>query len=235
MADTLLPPAERGRCQGLRVAGPAQRMHSGEAEQGMIAASSNLMNMICTHAVPLSVFNSNKSWTFWFYMHRCSDDGGQAATDIKGRGKGRKIVCRLLYPLAFRNMLSTPTLLRFLPPHHWVAAPDKEESQKHTRTAPLGTSQGVLSWETRYQIALGVARGLDYLHEKCWDCIIPCDIKPENILLDDAFAPKVADFRLSQAHRPRLTTPCAVRWGTWRRNGSRARPSRPRRTSSATA
>uniref|UniRef100_J3L6M2 Receptor-like serine/threonine-protein kinase n=1 Tax=Oryza brachyantha TaxID=4533 RepID=J3L6M2_ORYBR len=57
---------------------------------------------------------------------------------------------------------------------------------------------GVLSWETRYQIALGVARGLDYLHEKCRDCIIHCDIKPENILLNDAFAAKVADFGLAK-------------------------------------
>ncbi|KAF0917734.1 hypothetical protein E2562_021232 [Oryza meyeriana var. granulata] len=57
---------------------------------------------------------------------------------------------------------------------------------------------GVLGWETRYQIALGVARGLDYLHEKCRDCIIHCDIKPENILLDDAFAAKVADFGLAK-------------------------------------
>ncbi|KAG8054399.1 hypothetical protein GUJ93_ZPchr0001g29562 [Zizania palustris] len=60
------------------------------------------------------------------------------------------------------------------------------------------SSTGVLSWKTRYQIALGVARGLDYLHEKCRDCIIHCDIKPENILLDDAFAAKVADFGLAK-------------------------------------
>ncbi|KAL6840060.1 hypothetical protein ACP4OV_029870 [Aristida adscensionis] len=56
----------------------------------------------------------------------------------------------------------------------------------------------VLSWETRYQIALGTARALEYLHEKCRDCIIHCDIKPENILLDGAFAPKVADFGLAK-------------------------------------
>uniref|UniRef100_A0A0A8YWY2 non-specific serine/threonine protein kinase n=1 Tax=Arundo donax TaxID=35708 RepID=A0A0A8YWY2_ARUDO len=62
----------------------------------------------------------------------------------------------------------------------------------------FGSSQGVLSWDTRYQIALGIARGLDYLHEKCRDCIIHCDIKPENILLDDAFVPKVADFGLAK-------------------------------------
>jgi hypothetical protein len=55
-----------------------------------------------------------------------------------------------------------------------------------------------LSWATRYQIALGTARGLNYLHEKCRDCIIHCDVKPENILLDESFVPKVADFGLAK-------------------------------------
>jgi serine/threonine protein kinase len=58
--------------------------------------------------------------------------------------------------------------------------------------------QPVLSWSTRYQIVLGVARGLHYLHEKCRDCIVHCDIKPENILLSDTFVPKVADFGLAK-------------------------------------
>lgn len=56
----------------------------------------------------------------------------------------------------------------------------------------------VLDWKLRYQIALGTARGLTYLHEKCRDCIIHCDIKPENILLDADFCPKVADFGLAK-------------------------------------
>uniref|UniRef100_A0A6I9RKB6 Receptor-like serine/threonine-protein kinase n=2 Tax=Elaeis guineensis var. tenera TaxID=51953 RepID=A0A6I9RKB6_ELAGV len=56
----------------------------------------------------------------------------------------------------------------------------------------------VLDWNKRYQIALGIARGLAYLHEKCRDCIIHCDIKPENILLDASFVPKVADFGLAK-------------------------------------
>ncbi|TKW35234.1 hypothetical protein SEVIR_2G359100v4 [Setaria viridis] len=55
-----------------------------------------------------------------------------------------------------------------------------------------------LSWASRYQIALGTARGLNYLHEKCRDCIIHCDVKPENILLDESFVPKVADFGLAK-------------------------------------
>ena len=55
----------------------------------------------------------------------------------------------------------------------------------------------VLNWNIRYQISLGVARGLSYLHQSCRECIIHCDIKPENILLDASFVPKVADFGLA--------------------------------------
>lgn len=61
---------------------------------------------------------------------------------------------------------------------------------------PVGTT--AMSWATRYQVALGTARGLNYLHEKCRDCIIHCDVKPENILLDESFVPKVADFGLAK-------------------------------------
>ncbi|KAM3410498.1 hypothetical protein ACQJBY_002607 [Aegilops geniculata] len=56
----------------------------------------------------------------------------------------------------------------------------------------------VPSWQVRYQVALGVAKGLAYLHDKCRDCIIHCDVKPENILLDASFGAKVADFGLAK-------------------------------------
>ncbi|KAJ3683542.1 hypothetical protein LUZ60_013769 [Juncus effusus] len=62
----------------------------------------------------------------------------------------------------------------------------------------FGNGPTILTWEIRYQIALGVTRGIVYLHEKCRDSIIHCDIKPENILLDEAFVPKIADFGLAK-------------------------------------
>eukprot|EP00249_Psilotum_nudum_P010622 c22654_g1_i1 orf=1131-3614(-) len=55
-----------------------------------------------------------------------------------------------------------------------------------------------LGWETRFNILLGTARGILYLHQECRDCIIHCDIKPENILLDENFCAKVSDFGLAK-------------------------------------
>ncbi|XP_010910556.3 G-type lectin S-receptor-like serine/threonine-protein kinase At2g19130 [Elaeis guineensis] len=59
-------------------------------------------------------------------------------------------------------------------------------------------NSAVLCWKMRCQIILGIARGLTYLHEKCRECIIHCDIKPDNILLDKDFCAKVADFGMAK-------------------------------------
>ncbi|GLU19431.1 hypothetical protein SLE2022_356830 [Rubroshorea leprosula] len=54
------------------------------------------------------------------------------------------------------------------------------------------------SWYQRAQIAFGTARGLVYLHEECSNQIIHCDIKPQNILLDDSLTARISDFGLAK-------------------------------------
>jgi serine/threonine protein kinase len=62
-----------------------------------------------------------------------------------------------------------------------------------------------LPWSLRAELALGVARGLLYLHEECSTQIIHCDIKPQNILLDENFTAKISDFGLAKLLRTNQT------------------------------
>ncbi|KAK8354431.1 hypothetical protein V6Z12_A05G221200 [Gossypium hirsutum] len=55
-----------------------------------------------------------------------------------------------------------------------------------------------LDWKKRFDIAVGTAKGLAYLHEECLEWVLHCDVKPQNILLDSNYQPKVADFGLSK-------------------------------------
>ncbi|KAI8031382.1 Cysteine-rich receptor-like protein kinase 2 [Camellia lanceoleosa] len=61
-----------------------------------------------------------------------------------------------------------------------------------------GERRGALNWKQRFDIIFGTARGLAYLHEQFHVCIIHRDIKSSNILLDDDFQPKIADFGLAR-------------------------------------
>ncbi|KAJ7971237.1 Receptor-like kinase [Quillaja saponaria] len=60
-----------------------------------------------------------------------------------------------------------------------------------------GTSDR-LEWKTLHEIATGIARGLEYLHRGCSKRILHFDIKPQNILLDENFCPKISDFGLAK-------------------------------------
>ncbi|KAK1419342.1 hypothetical protein QVD17_28508 [Tagetes erecta] len=55
----------------------------------------------------------------------------------------------------------------------------------------------VLSWNIRFNIAIGVAEALNYLHKECLRPVIHRDIKSSNILLSDDFEPQLSDFGLA--------------------------------------
>nr|XP_011468652.1 PREDICTED: probable receptor-like protein kinase At1g67000 [Fragaria vesca subsp. vesca] len=55
-----------------------------------------------------------------------------------------------------------------------------------------------LEWKALSEIAAGIARGLEYLHRGCNTRILHFDIKPQNILLDKDFCPKISDFGLAK-------------------------------------
>ncbi|XVE95115.1 hypothetical protein REPUB_Repub02eG0068800 [Reevesia pubescens] len=55
-----------------------------------------------------------------------------------------------------------------------------------------------LDWDTRYEIAVGAAKGLEYLHHGCQRPVIHRDVKSSNILLDEFLKPRIADFGLAK-------------------------------------
>ncbi|CAM6028388.1 unnamed protein product [Sphagnum balticum] len=72
-------------------------------------------------------------------------------------------------------------------------------SQYGSLQALLHCPKGLpLEWAIRYKVAIGVARGLHYLHEVCQRRIIHRDVKASNILLGPDFEPQIADFGLAK-------------------------------------
>ncbi|KAJ3670667.1 hypothetical protein LUZ60_008093 [Juncus effusus] len=69
------------------------------------------------------------------------------------------------------------------------------ESQKSTLSH--------IECERLFEITVGIARGLEYLHRGCNTRIVHFDIKPHNILLDQDYHPKISDFGLAKFCRPK--------------------------------
>jgi len=63
--------------------------------------------------------------------------------------------------------------------------------EDRTRTVLLG-------WKLRFDIIVGIARGMLYLHQDSRLRVIHRDLKTSNILLDDEMIPKISDFGLAK-------------------------------------
>jgi serine/threonine protein kinase len=56
----------------------------------------------------------------------------------------------------------------------------------------------LLDWKQRFNIAVGTAKGLAYLHHECLEWVIHCDVKPDNILHDQDFEANIIDIGLAK-------------------------------------
>ncbi|KAK4736503.1 hypothetical protein R3W88_000200 [Solanum pinnatisectum] len=120
----------------------------------------------------------------------------EATKDFKeklGRGAFR-IVYKVVMPIGSRNVVAIKKLDR-------VAHEAEKEFITEVNVISQTQSQEFSSSAWIFQrtnIAMGIARRLAYLHEECSTQIIHCDIKPQNILLDDYHVARISDFGLSK-------------------------------------
>ncbi|XP_076910282.1 putative LRR receptor-like serine/threonine-protein kinase At1g56130 [Bidens hawaiensis] len=71
--------------------------------------------------------------------------------------------------------------------------------------ALFGKTRLSLNWATRFDICLGIARGLAYLHEESRIRVVHRDIKASNVLLDAELNPKISDFGLAKLYDDKKT------------------------------
>ena len=76
---------------------------------------------------------------------------------------------------------------------------------KHYISESNGRSQMILNWATRFQICIGIAKGLAFLHDESRLKIVHRDIKATNVLLDSALNPKISDFGLARLNEDEKT------------------------------
>ncbi|WMV25772.1 hypothetical protein MTR67_019157 [Solanum verrucosum] len=107
-----------------------------------------------------------------------------AEVDLLGKLRHRNIVRLLGY---LHNETDIMMLSEYMPNGNLGAALHGKEAGKM-----------LVDWLSRYNVALGIAHGLAYLHHDCHPPVIHRDVKSNNILLDSDFEARIADFGLAR-------------------------------------
>lgn len=113
--------------------------------------------------------------------------------------------------LRHRNLMSLRAYVResnrFFLVYDYVPTGSLEDAMSKVRENQLQ-----LNWEVRLRIAVGIVKGLQYLHFSCNPRILHCNLKPTNVMLDAEFEPRLADCGLAKII-PNLNLPAASTYG----------------------
>ena len=119
------------------------------------------------------------------FLHECKGNGEEFVNEVMSIGRTSHINIVSLFGFCLES--SKRALIYEYMPNGSLDQYIYSENPKET-----------LGWQKLYTIAIGIARGLEYLHHCCNTRIVHFDIKPQNILLDQDFCPKIADFGLAK-------------------------------------
>ncbi|PNY03913.1 ADP-ribosylation factor GTPase-activating protein agd3-like [Trifolium pratense] len=103
----------------------------------------------------------------------------------------------LLASLRHRNLMSLRAYVRqndgFSLVYDYVSTGSLADVMNRVRENELQ-----IGWEVRLRIAVGVVKGLQYLHFTCVPQILHFNLKPTNVMLDAEFEPRLADYGLAK-------------------------------------
>ncbi|CAL4965088.1 unnamed protein product [Urochloa decumbens] len=119
------------------------------------------------------------------FLHDCKGNGEEFVNEVMSIGRTSHVNIVSLYGFCLERS-------------KWVLIYEYMPNGSLDRYIYSDNPKEMLGWQKLYLIAIGIARGLEYLHHSCNTRIVHFDIKPQNILLDQGFCPKVADFGLAK-------------------------------------
>ncbi|KAH6835262.1 hypothetical protein C2S53_012426 [Perilla frutescens var. hirtella] len=129
------------------------------------------------------------------------NDGQFVAVKVQKETKAQSCAEFLaeVYPLSFARHTNIVTLLGYCCKGNLRILIYEYISNKSLEWHLFDNGAKVLDWNQRYSIAIGAAKGLQFLHEECRGSpIIHCNIRPSNILLTNDFVPMLGDFGLAK-------------------------------------
>ncbi|XP_042456402.1 inactive leucine-rich repeat receptor-like protein kinase CORYNE [Zingiber officinale] len=133
-----------------------------------------------------------------------TDAGPPANSDSHKRRVQHEL--ELLARVKHRNVMSLRAYIREQE-HVWLvydylAGGSLEETMVNVRADQLK-----LAWDVRHRIAVGIAKGLRYLHFECGRRILHYSLKPSNVMLEEGCEPRLADFGLAMLANYRMDAP----------------------------